>query len=270
MESIQELREITQKEKLEGQERPWGYRLFQRGPSIFITRILLSTPIRPNHITVISILFGVIGTICLLSPDWHIKLVGLLFFYINLLLDRIDGEIARYKKIYSLKGIYLDEINHLIVPPLFFLGLAWGFSTQTIFRTEFMIAIGTLAALASAFIRAGHGLPYQIFVKKYQKHSDILPLPQATETTTTLREQHKGVYPLFKFFHQFQDFFITILLFALVLVGEQYFAAAAFIFPYTSYLLIGYALYLPLLFLENIWKGIRTIESRMQELANKP
>ncbi|PJE64571.1 MAG: hypothetical protein COU90_01895 [Candidatus Ryanbacteria bacterium CG10_big_fil_rev_8_21_14_0_10_43_42] len=270
MESIRELREITQKEKIEGRERPWGYRLFQRGPSIFITRILLTVPVKPNHITITSILFGVAGTLCLLSPDWHIKLFGLFFFYLNLLLDRVDGEIARYKKIYSLKGIYLDEINHLVVPSLFFLGLAWGLSNQTIFRPEFIIILGTITALTSAFLRAGHGLSYQIFLKKYIKHTDVFPASQIAENTADLRKQYKHTYPFFRFFHQFQDFFITIILFALILIGEHYFTPFGFIFPYTSYLLIGYTFYLPLLFIENIWKGLRTIESRMQELTEKP
>jgi phosphatidylglycerophosphate synthase len=265
MESIYTLREITQKEKLENRERPWGYRLFQRGPSIFITRILLATPIKPNYVTVLSILFGIMGTLCLLSPDWHIKLLGFFFFYINLLLDRVDGEIARYKKIYSLKGIYMDEINHLIVPPLFFLGLAWGLANQTIFRFEFVIALGTFAALGSIFIRAGHGLPYQIFLKKYNQHTDIMLTSQSTNTITDIREQHHIIYPFVKIFHQFQDFFITIFIFALVLVGEHYSSPSGFLFLYTSYLLIIYALYLPLIFLENIWKGIRTIESRMKD-----
>ena len=111
MKPIAQLRDILQREKLEGRERPWGYRLFQRGPSIYITWLLLRTPITPNAVTLLSILSGVGGAYLLLYPNWKVKLAALFLFYLNLLLDRVDGEIARYKKQFSLKGIYLDELN---------------------------------------------------------------------------------------------------------------------------------------------------------------
>src|SRR3989344_7467067 len=121
MESIQELREKLQREKLEGRERPWGYRLLQRGPSIYITKLFLKTPITPNQLTLLSIAFGITGSIFVLGLTPASKLAGIFFLYLNLVFDRVDGEVARYKGIYSLKGIFLDELNHLLVPPLFFL-----------------------------------------------------------------------------------------------------------------------------------------------------
>lgn len=266
METIRELRNLLQKEKLENRERPWGYRLFQRGPSIFLTWILIRTPLTPNILTLSSILSGFYGAYLLLCPAWYIKLLALFFFYLHLLLDRVDGEVARYKKQFSLKGIYLDEINHYVLPPLFFISLAWGLKDITAYSESFILLAGICAGFASILLRLTHNLPYSIFLKKYTKHRDVFLVEEKTQTISDIRTVHSSLYPLFRFAHQFQDFFITILFFAVVLLLEQYMATNVFLFPYTSLLLFAYAIYLPLIVLENIIKGVQTIEARMKEI----
>lgn len=270
MESIKDLREKLQREKLENRERPWGYRLFQRGPSVYLTWILLHTPITPNTVTLVSILSGLGGAYLLLCPTWKFKLIALFLFYLNLLLDRVDGEIARYKKQFSLKGIYLDELNHYIIPPLFFLSLAWGLKDTTMYSESLVLLAGMWAGFSSILLRLTHNLPYGIFLKKYMKHRDILPLPESSSTVMNLREHHSLLYPSLRFMHQFQDFFLTLVLFVAVFGVEQYFVKHIFLFPYTSLLLFGYAVYLPLIALENMGKGILTIEARLNELASFP
>lgn len=267
MESIQQLREIVQREKIEGRERPWGYRVFQRGSSIYITWLLAKTPLTPNVITLLSILCGLTGALLLLFPGLELKLAALFLFYLNLIFDRVDGELARYKKIFSLKGIYLDEVNHYLIPPLFFLCLAWGIKDTTIYDSSLILLSGMWAGFAAIFLRLTHNLPYGIFLKKFVKHRDILPLPASTPSISGLRTQYSFFYILLRFAHQFQDFFITLVLFALIVGVERYAAPNAFLFPYTTLLLFAYAIYLPLLVLENIIKGILTIESRMGELT---
>jgi phosphatidylglycerophosphate synthase len=41
---------------------------------------------------------------------------GFLAIYLSFLLDKSDGEIARFKHLHSLRGIYLDELYHTLVP----------------------------------------------------------------------------------------------------------------------------------------------------------
>ncbi len=268
MESIKELREQLQKEKLEGRERPWGYRFFQRGPSIYFTWLFAKTSITPNTLTLLSIFSGLGGAYFLINHMWHMKLLAFFLFYLNLLLDRIDGEMARYKKIFSLKGIYLDELNHYIIPPLFFLSLAWGLKDATIYHESLILLAGMWAGFSSFLLRLTHNLPYGIFLKKYIKHRDVLAQPANSSTMASLRQEYSPLYALLCIAHQFQDFFLTILLFALALGTEQYIASNAFLFPYLSLLLFCYAVYLPLIVVENIIKGVLTIESRMKELSS--
>ncbi len=267
MESIRELREKLQKEKLEGRERPWGYRRFQRGPSIFITRILLATIITPNQITLLSLASGLAGSLALLlSLAWQWKLAGMALLYLHLLLDRVDGEVARYKQIYSLEGIYLDEINHALIPPLFFFSLAWGIAETSLIAPSFILAGGATAAFASMLLRITLNLPYQIFMKKYLKYHTLFPLPPSAVTTRDIRAQHALLYPIAKVAHQFQDFFVTLVIFALAMISERLVTSYGFLYPFTAYLLVGYAVYLSFVVMENIGKGARTIEARMREL----
>ncbi|TSC72227.1 MAG: hypothetical protein G01um101470_396 [Parcubacteria group bacterium Gr01-1014_70] len=268
MTHIKELREQLQREKLEGRERPWGYRVFQRGPSIYITLLLSHTPLTPNAITLLSILSGLGGAYFLLSPDWKIKFLALFLFYLNLLLDRVDGEIARYKKQFSLKGIYLDELNHYIIPPLFFLSLAWGLKNITTYHESLVLLAGIWAGFSAILLRLTHNIPYGIFLKKYVKNRDILPLSETSPTITDMRAKHSFLYALLRTCHQFQDFFITLVLFALTFGIERFFIPYTFLSPYSSMLLFAYAVYLPLIVLENIVKGVLTIEARMKEISS--
>ena len=257
---------MLQREKLEGRERPWGYRVFQRGPSVYLTRLLISTPITPNMLSVFSMLSGIYGAFILLSPLWHMKLIALLFFYLHLVLDRVDGEIARYRKQFSLKGIYIDELNHLVIPPLFFMALALGLKDSTIFAELFILAAGAITASASVFIRVTHNLPYGIFFKKYIKHHDVLPLSPHTPGIADMRQTYAPLYPFVKLFHQFQDFFVTLVIFGAALILEHFITPSGFLFPHTAVLLLLYAPYLSFIVLENIIKGLRTIENKMKEI----
>ena len=274
MESIQELRDITQKSKLEGRERPWGYRTFQRGPSIYISRIFLHTSVTPDQLTVLSIWLGLAGCILITLQGTPIKLFALFLLYLNLIFDRVDGEVARYRKEYSLIGIYLDEINHLVIPPLFFIATAWGivWKQPLINEAEFML-IGSFAAIAVILLRVTHNIPYQIFLKKYLKyrdnlavHTEMNPAEEIPNTTTALRSRYQFIYSILFVLHQFQDFFITLVVFAIAYMSEYYFSPAYFLYPYSSWLLIFYTILLWLIVFENIAKGVMGIKSRMSEL----
>lgn len=268
METIQELRELLQKEKLEGRERPWGYKTLQRGPSIYITRLLIGTPISPNVLTLLSIALGILGCIYLLSTDPWYKLLGLGLLYLNLIFDRVDGEVARYKKIYSLRGIFLDELNHLLIPPLFFLCFAYGLTSITMLDPRIIIASGIISAIAAIVLRVIRNIPYQIFVKKYLKSPGIFNLPEKLETTIKLREKFSLSYNLLRIAHQFHDFLMITLVFALVLILEQMVLRDSFLYPATSAVFIIYTLFLAIIAVEEILKGILTIEGRISKLAS--
>jgi len=265
--TTKELREITQKEKVVGRERPWFYVSLQRGPSIYLTRLFLATSITPNQITILSIFFGLWGVFLIFSSGFGNTIAGLICLYLNILLDKVDGEVARFKKIFSLKGVYLDEINHLTIPGLFFAALTLAlFENVETGRTMFLFW-GISAALSMPFIRIGHSLAPQIFVKKFLKKRELFTLPRAHgETAIDTMKKRGGVKKRFlSVAHQFQEFFMILLTFFIAVILEESAVSA----PITLWLVRIYGVLLPLIFIENTLKGALQIEQRISDLSER-
>ena len=102
-----------------------GRRLY-RGISLYMTWICLNLGFSANQITVGQLIAGIVGAAAVACPHLWIGLLGLFLFQLGYLLDNIDGEIARYRRQVSLTGKYLDEVGHVTVVPLMYIGFAVG------------------------------------------------------------------------------------------------------------------------------------------------
>lgn len=269
MESIRELREMLQKEKVtpEGWRRPLGYYTLQRFPSIYITRLLLATSIKPNHVTMLGFIIGLIGCAFVLQWAWYLKLTGIGLLYLNILFDKVDGELARYKKIYSLKGIYLDYLNHLLLPPLFFLALTIGIVPFSLINPALFLAAGILAAFSMMVLRLQASLPEIIFIKKYLPHAGLFPLLSLHKSSlAAIKKAHPAFARASWLLHHAQEHFLHLWAFAFLLVIERYFFLDFIFHPIASWFLLFLGVALPLMVLENIIKGWFAIESRVATL----
>jgi phosphatidylglycerophosphate synthase len=107
-----------EKEK-ENKETIWEY-YFARKIAFLILPIFLKTKISANQISILSIFFGIFGTILIaLGNFWQI-LLGAILLQIWLILDKTDGLVARYRKSISSLGKFLEELNGTIIAALFF------------------------------------------------------------------------------------------------------------------------------------------------------
>ncbi len=88
--------------------------------SKYITWVLVKTAITANFITILGFLIGLIGLFFIGFGNYFFIILGFILLYVYYLTDEIDGEIARYKKQISLKGIYYDEVGHFIFLSCFF------------------------------------------------------------------------------------------------------------------------------------------------------
>jgi len=138
MENITQLKEICQTQK-RGKKLPiwFGYTL-HRDISIYITKFFLMTfpRVKPDQITVMMLIISMIGMYFIYQGDFWSRVVGVTLVYLGFLLDKVDGEIARYKKIFSYRGIYLDEIYHMLVPPAFLF-----FFFSFLFTNEYLVVL---------------------------------------------------------------------------------------------------------------------------------
>jgi len=75
-----------------------------------LARAAYPTPISPDFITVLSILFGVASGVCFVWDfSWHLQ-VGALLLFFSAVLDCADGQLARMRKTSSAFGRMLDGV----------------------------------------------------------------------------------------------------------------------------------------------------------------
>ena len=85
--------------------------------------------------------------------------VALLVYH---LLDRVDGEIARVREMYSLHGIYLDNAGHYLTGAGVILATTFRLSLE-VAQPRMLWLLGVLAALAAAMARAEKHAAFQLF-----------------------------------------------------------------------------------------------------------
>jgi len=145
-ESISELREICQRGAA-----PHPYRSI----SIYITKLLLYTPITANQTTGLFIVIGLIALWLFTDGIYWKNVLGgalLLFYHI---LDAVDGEIARYRGSCSTSGLFLDLFGHSLVNSAVFAGISFGIYHQygdpAIFIPGFVAAISIGVSYATRY-----------------------------------------------------------------------------------------------------------------------
>jgi len=87
--------------------------------SVRVTRFVLAyTRLTPNQITILSLMVGLGSAAAFASTSPLVVLFGLLAFHVHVLLDYVDGEVARCRGETSVAGAYLDLITDRITFPL--------------------------------------------------------------------------------------------------------------------------------------------------------
>lgn len=156
--SVAELRPVVHppgvKDRRSGEH--WAGRLYMREFSLRIDRHLVNTKVTPNQLTYLMTVFGVLAAPALLVPGIPGALLGVLMVQLYLLLDCVDGEIARWKQQFSLGGVYLDRVGAYLCDAAVLVGFGlraadlWGSG-----RIDWLWAfLGTLAALGAILIKA--------------------------------------------------------------------------------------------------------------------
>ncbi|WP_051855805.1 CDP-alcohol phosphatidyltransferase family protein [Streptomyces sp. NRRL B-1347] len=156
--SVAELRPVVHpagvKDRRSGEH--WAGRLYMREISLRCDRYLVNTRITPNQLTYLMTVAGVLAAPALLVPGIAGAVLGVVAVQLYLLLDCVDGEIARWRKQYSMGGVYLDRVGAYLCDAAVLVGFGlraadlWGSG-----RIDWLWAfLGTLAALGAILIKA--------------------------------------------------------------------------------------------------------------------
>ncbi|WP_181787606.1 CDP-alcohol phosphatidyltransferase family protein [Streptomyces phytophilus] len=156
--SVAELRPVVHpagvKDRRSGEH--WAGRLYMREISLRVDRHLVNTRVTPNQLTYVMTLAGVLAAPALLVPGITGALLGVLMVQLYLLLDCVDGEVARWKQQFSIGGVYLDRVGAYLCDAAVLVGFGlraadpWGEGS-----VDWLWAfLGTLAALGAVLIKA--------------------------------------------------------------------------------------------------------------------
>jgi phosphatidylglycerophosphate synthase len=192
-------------------------RNLNRHISIFFSRLLVNTGVRPNQLTIFIMGMGVLSAVLASFPEHTLFLFfAALLFQGQSIFDGCDGEIARLTYRFSPLGQWLDTIGDDMTNYLFCLGLAIG--QARVLDMPWLYVAGGVTFVSQLALS---GIMYQRIAK--MGSGDLLALP---DTLTT--GQYKGFIGLvLKFFRLItkRDFFV----FIIAVITAVGFPLAAFI-----------------------------------------
>ncbi len=219
---IKELREASGKHEIE----PITIR-FLRIFSVYLTALFVRLGLRPNFISLLSIMAALTGGVLLALGTYQYFVMGAVILIFSYLLDRCDGEVARYTGKLTVYGSYLEVLNSNILYGSVFIGLSIG--TYRLLGDVDLIWFGISAIFFKLLYRFSEN--HKGTLLKNLKQSPRLA-PMVLHQTSTIGKRILWEAFMFLFF---SGILILVLLFAII--------------NRLNLLLMFYGLSMPLLFL---------------------
>lgn len=125
---IKKIKQQNKQHEFQSLFRMLVYRHF----SVPLTSVLVRTNISPNMITTFSLILAFVSTFFYYKADYASLVIGAIILNVSLILDHVDGEVARYKKISSSFGAWWDGVCDKVSEYVVFLSLTLGLYFKTI------------------------------------------------------------------------------------------------------------------------------------------
>ncbi|MGD0338792.1 MAG: CDP-alcohol phosphatidyltransferase family protein [Bacteroidota bacterium] len=107
-----------------------------------IVRLLYTTSVTPNHLTIAAIVAGLLAAGCYGFRTYTGTILAAILIEAKDILDSADGQLARAKQMYSRRGRFLDSLGDVVVNATLFSGLIinlhGGFTVIVLAITGFM------------------------------------------------------------------------------------------------------------------------------------
>ena len=97
----------------------------------WLVRILYRTPITPNQITFLSLVLGLLSAGFYVSGKPDALVWGAVFLYGKVILDNVDGNLARARGASSRFGRFLDSLTDFLVTVLVYIGATFYLVQET-------------------------------------------------------------------------------------------------------------------------------------------
>ena len=152
------------------QERTLGYgRWIPRLLSVYVTWVLLKIfpGIKPNSVSFMMMSVCVAGQVLLWKGFYA---AGALLLYLSIILDKVDGEVARLKDEFTWTGNFLDSQFHFIFW-LSFIAIGWGLYVRE--NNSAALTIGMVNMLLNIYIRYTRSSKEKLMFKMNPEIRDI-------------------------------------------------------------------------------------------------
>jgi len=103
---------------------------FLRRFSKVLTWVAVKIGATPNQVTIASFAIGLYAAYLFAQGDFWSILLGAVLLQVSIIVDCVDGELARYTRKFSELGAWLDAITDRVKEYAVFLGLAYGAYVQ--------------------------------------------------------------------------------------------------------------------------------------------
>lgn len=135
----------------------FGHFLFRK-ISFYIAWLLIRLGISANTVTYFSIIIGLIGCMLLIFGNFWDMILGALILNIWVLLEYVDGNVARATNSGSRYGAFIDDLNAFLMSVLIYIcaGISVYYNYDYIFRSldrSIFPFLGCLASLGYIFPR---------------------------------------------------------------------------------------------------------------------
>jgi len=161
MYNIRELRAICQ-DKGNGKFYSDWSEYIPRSISIYFTKLFIFLGIKPNHVTFLSVLLGLISAFFLSFNNYIFIIIAGVIFLFALIGDYCDGELARYYKMQSYTGCYADRMGAAIIYPPILFALGINLFQETTYLPDLGMAF--IGGCSFLWLRIAISYPYSSFL----------------------------------------------------------------------------------------------------------
>lgn len=204
--------------------------------SKFFSIWFINHKVKPNTITLMMIIFGIVGSILFAIPNIFSKFIGYMFWILWFTMDLSDGEVARYTKTFSKYGMHLDYIAHLVDHPAMTIAI-WLTLIQTFPKCVFVISLCIISVIAMELINRN------LIAFKY------LELKYSDNTTKPIQYKSNIIKYIFTQLLLFPN---VIVVFSWIIIAEYYLKS-----EYILYILLLWVIYFILISLYELIKVIK-------------
>ncbi len=131
-------------------EMSWSEKI-NRKYSIYLTKIFLKLNFSANFVSMMGGLSLIIGSILLHISNLFFSFLYVgIGYYLYILFDTCDGEIARYNQSASLNGLFIDRLSGIISESIFFVSIGYKISLLMNFDLLLLISLSIIPLISRA------------------------------------------------------------------------------------------------------------------------